>query len=51
MTKAIQQFNYYDIQTTSVDSIKAVYGPELPIAEKLSLLIDLQPYYRRPHHH
>ena len=41
--EAIQRLNYYDMQTAHVEADKAVYGPESPMAEKLSLLMASSP--------
>ena len=43
VTEAIQRFNYYDMQMAYVEANKAVYGPESPMAEKLSLLMAASP--------
>ena len=40
---AMQRLNYYDMRTASVEANKAVYGPESPMAEKLSLLMASSP--------
>lgn len=43
VTDAMQRLNYYDMRTASVEANKAVYGPESPMAEKLSLLMASSP--------
>ena len=43
VTEAMQRLDYRNMRTASVEANKAVYGPESPMAEKLSLLMASSP--------